>query len=63
MKKLIQHLEQWCLIDIQDLEHFNRDIERGIGKGWITSGLANQWFELTRQQQQEIFNQLLEAAE
>ena len=60
MKKLMNHLSQWCLIDIDDLEHFNRDIERGLSKGWITRGLAEQWFELDLDRQESIFRQLKE---
>lgn len=58
MDKLLQHLNQWCLLGIDDVNAFNDDVQRGISKGWISTALANQWFDLDEHTQANIFNQL-----
>lgn len=65
MTTLLKHLNQWCLLGIDDVSAFNDDVQRGISKGWISTALAEQWFDLDEDTQAKIFNQLKskEAAE
>lgn len=58
MTKLLKHLNQWCLLGIDDVNTFSDDVQRGISKGWISTALAEQWFDLDKDTQAKIFNQL-----
>lgn len=58
MTKLLKHLNQWCLLGIDDVSAFSDDVQRGVSKGWISTALAEQWFDLDKDTQAKIFNQL-----
>lgn len=58
MRKLLNHMESWCLVDINSPEDLDNDVQRGITKGWISHALAEQWFDLDDAVRAEIFHTL-----
>jgi hypothetical protein len=58
MSELLNHMESWCLVDINSPEDLDNDVQRGISKGWISHTLAEQWFGLDDTVRAELFYKL-----